>query len=148
MAAGARRRRAAFASRDDALAHFAARPLFARFHPDALAGYVRDGLVPYPDPDPGSDDGPVVLACSPETEALTFTHATDHDVLEHLAEIGCPTTLAYGDLPDAFGPILGGEVHRRMPQATLEIAHGLGHLGPCDDPTRVAGAVVAALAGS
>src|ERR1700722_5255681 len=39
------RRRSAFASYDEALANFAAKPPLNQLHPDALAAYVRGGVA-------------------------------------------------------------------------------------------------------
>ncbi len=69
---GARRRRAVFASREEALAAYTGRGGFRTWAPAQVADYVADGFRDRP-------DGQVELSCAPEWEASNFrSHA--HEV--------------------------------------------------------------------
>lgn len=68
---GARRRRAVFGSRDEALAAYTGRGAFRSWTQAMLADYVADGFR-------DRADGQVELSCSPEWEASNFgSHAHD-----------------------------------------------------------------------
>ena len=72
LESGARRRRAVFASREDALAAYTGRGAFRNWTTDQLADYVQDGFKDRP-------DGQVELACAPEWEASNFA-SHGHDI--------------------------------------------------------------------
>ncbi|HEX8771353.1 MAG TPA: alpha/beta fold hydrolase, partial [Acidimicrobiales bacterium] len=65
LAAGARRRRETFGSRQEATANYTAKPPFAAWVPEALAAYVIDGFEDLP-------DGTVRLKCRRDDEALIY----------------------------------------------------------------------------
>lgn len=131
LAAQARGRRAAFASRDDALRHYASRPPFAALHPDALRAYVDHGLT-----DAGR------LKCRPDDEAALYETATAHDAYVRLPEVACPVVVACGSTSEACPPASARAVAARLPQGRAEVLDGLGHLGPLEDPDRVAESVL------
>lgn len=137
-AVGARRRRAVFASREAARAHYAAKPPLSSLRADVLADYVDGGFAD----DPG---GTVRLRCSPEAEAATFTMAPYAGAWERLAEVACPTTFACGGAPSPFGLDLVTRQAARVQQGRVEEHPGLGHLGPLERPDQVAAAVGRAL---
>ena len=134
-AAGARRRRPAFASRAAARQHYAGKPPLSSLRPDVLADYVEHGFADEP-------DGTVRLRCSPEAEAATFAMARHTDTWNHLAEVACPTTFACGGERSPFGLDLVTRLAARVQQGQVEEVAGLGHLGPLERPERVAAAVV------
>jgi len=68
MAQGALRRRAAFASRQEAFAAYKGRGAFATWADETLLDYLEDGLRALP-------DGTFTLACAPEWEAANFAAA-------------------------------------------------------------------------
>jgi pimeloyl-ACP methyl ester carboxylesterase len=71
LAAGARRRRAVFPSREAAVENYRGRGAFKTWPEAALVDYVHDGFHDRP-------DGTVELACAPEWEASNFSsHALD-----------------------------------------------------------------------
>ncbi len=137
-AAGARRRRAGFASRAEARAHYAEKPPLSSLRPDILADYVEHGFADQP-------DGSVRLRCSPEAEAATFSMARHSDAWDHLAEVACPTTFACGGDDSPFGRGLTAELARRVQHGRPEEHAALGHLGPMQHPDEVAAAVRSAL---
>jgi pimeloyl-ACP methyl ester carboxylesterase len=101
MAAGARRRRRTFASREQMLEAYRRRDPLAQLAPEALEAYVRWGTH--------EDDAGVHLCCPPEIEATIFevssTPEGAADAWEHLPHLSCPATILAGRdtfLPDAF----------------------------------------------
>jgi pimeloyl-ACP methyl ester carboxylesterase len=126
LAAGARRRREAFASRAEALSNFATKAPFDQLHPEALAAYVDNGF--------GHDGDGFRLRCRREDEAQVYAHGLAHDAFAHLGEVGCPVTLACGGKTDAIGPDFLRLMAHRLPAARVEVFTGLGHFGPLEDP--------------
>ncbi len=138
LAAGARRRRTRFASRDEAYGIFAAKPPLSALDPDALHAYVDHGFVDATD----EDGNPVVeLACTPEHEALTYEGGLAHRAFDHLDEVACPVVVATGD-PDDIGPAaFAPPIVESLPDGRLEVFPSLGHFGPLEDPALVAAAI-------
>jgi pimeloyl-ACP methyl ester carboxylesterase len=134
-AAGARRRRAEFPSRQQALEHFSTRPPFTSFDRAALAGYLEEGLL-----DDG--DGSLRLACRPETEAAIYETAAAFDVLGLLDRVDCPVTVAFGDSSDVMSGAGAEVVAERLGHAQIASLKGLDHFGPFDSPLLVAEMVV------
>lgn len=136
MGEAARRRRARFASRADALARYAHRPPLGMLRADALYAYVEHGFRDDPHPDEDLDPG-VVLRCDPAHEAATFEAAGKLSVSD-VGDVDVPVVVARGlrDLvgPGGFAPL----VAEALPDGTMrEYAH-LGHFGPLEDPTTIA----------
>ncbi len=98
-----RRRRAVWPDRAEMQVRFASRPPLDALHPDALAAYLRWGVV-------DRDDGDVELACPPEVEATIFdiTAASPRGALpawEHLAHLRARAVVVSGagtNLPPVF----------------------------------------------
>lgn len=140
LSAGARRRRATFASHDEAYENFAAKPPFDALDPDALRAYVRHGFAP-------TDDGGVTLKCRPEDEAEVYAMGSAHRAFLELDRIGCPVTVAVGDT-SSFGPAaFAGAIAAALPQGHLEQLPHLGHFGPLEAPAEIAFSVRRAFAG-
>ncbi len=134
LAAGARRRREVFASREQALANYAAKPPFDRWAEEALTEYVEHGFADQP-------DGSVQLKCRGEHEALVYEMATAHDGFARLGEVRCPVLVARGADTEAMSPpVLTGLVER-LPDARVEVLPGLAHFGPLEDPAAVAASI-------
>jgi len=131
MSEGARRRRATFASRDELVDYLQSKALFARFDPAVLDAYVQHGFAE-------EDDGSWRLKCLPEYEARTFENGGSTDAVERLGEVACEVALVYGDAPDSFAPEMAQVVRAGLPNAELHVAYGLGHLGPFENPTKIA----------
>ncbi|MGH9285380.1 MAG: alpha/beta fold hydrolase, partial [Acidimicrobiales bacterium] len=140
MVTRARARRADFASREEAYAYFAGRPLFAASHPEALRAYVEHGLADVA-------GGGVTLKCRPADEAEVFAAGVANRAYSRLARVACPTTLACGAATDAFGPAVMAVQAARLAHASTVVLEGVGHLGPMEDPVAVAVAVAAAFGG-
>jgi pimeloyl-ACP methyl ester carboxylesterase len=126
----ARKRRAVFRSREDALENYRAKPPFNGFHPDALAAYVEHGLVDQP-------DGSVALACRREDEASVFEGAPASGAFEALAEVGVPVRVLGGS--EGSDPLqrVAELVTPHLPHGSYARMKGLGHFGPMTAPGEV-----------
>jgi pimeloyl-ACP methyl ester carboxylesterase len=131
MADAALRRRATFASYDEALANFARKAPLNELHPDALAAYVTGGFAP-------GADGSVTLRCSPATEAEVFRGAGNNEAFAALSEIDLPVAMVAGR-PDEYGPVtfVAANLAQLRRGTLIERGH-LGHFGPLEDPAGMA----------
>jgi pimeloyl-ACP methyl ester carboxylesterase len=131
MADAALRRRASFASYDEAIANFARKAPLNELHPDALAAYVRGGFAP-------QADGSVTLRCAPATEAEVFRGAGNGEAFEALSQVDVPVALVAGR-PEEFGPVtfVPGNL-AQLRRGTLVERRHLGHFGPLEDPEGMA----------
>jgi pimeloyl-ACP methyl ester carboxylesterase len=138
LAAGARRRRATFASTEAAYDNYAGKPPFSALDPTALRAYVEHGLAPQP-------DGSVRLKCEPEHEARTYEMGMRHDAFDGLPKVECPVTVVCGEVTDAFPEPVIQMVADRLPHGRAQVMPGLGHFGPLQDPAAVAASIESAL---
>ena len=125
-----RRRRRSFASFDEALANFAAKPPLSSLAPAALDAYVRHGFK--------SRDGAVHIKCDPEFEAQTYEMGAMHDTWQRLGELQVDTWVLAGahapNSPAAIAP----RIAELMPRCTFVEWPDRGHFGPLEDPARFA----------
>jgi pimeloyl-ACP methyl ester carboxylesterase len=134
----ARRRRNSFTSRAAAINNYIRKPPFAFFRADVLAAYVDGGFHDLP-------DGGVTLSCDTESEARVFEAAPRARIGELLVESATPTHLACGEVDPVISDL--DAIARPLGGASTEVFSGLGHLGPFEDPRRVAQAITAAFIG-
>jgi pimeloyl-ACP methyl ester carboxylesterase len=134
LSVGARKRRDAFASREEAYANFAGKAPFDRLHPDALRAYVEHGFEEGP-------EGGVRLRCRPEYEARVYAMGFAHDAFARFGEVACPVTIACGEHTDAITPAVVERQAAALPHARTEVLPGLGHFGPLEDPGAVAASI-------
>lgn len=90
-----------------------------------------------PGAEPGAGVGAptcVRLKCRGEYEARTYEAAVMHGAYRRLAEVGCPVTLACGELTTAFGEDVMRLAAARLPHARVEVLPGLTHFGPFEAP--------------
>lgn len=127
LSASARRRRAVWSSREEALASYRSRPPLDVLDPVALRAYVDHGLRDRP-------DGQVELKCGPEDEAAVYAMGVANGVYPRLPEVRCPTLVVCGENTDAIPPKLGKMSVERLPQGRLEVMPNVGHFGPMQDP--------------
>jgi pimeloyl-ACP methyl ester carboxylesterase len=129
LAAGARRRRAVFPSRQAAVDNYRGRGAFRTWPEAALVDYVHDGFR-----DVG--DGTVELSCAPEWESSNFSsHALDP--WPAMAKITMPITVLRAEVestcnltdPSVFAP---GNRHAR-----IETVPGTTHFLPIERPDLV-----------
>jgi pimeloyl-ACP methyl ester carboxylesterase len=138
LAAGARKRRATFASKDAAFHNYAAKAPFNVLDGAALRAYVEYGFAQQP-------DGSVRLKCDPENEARTYEMSLHHDAFAGLPTVECPVTVVCGELTDAFPEPIITMVADRLPHGRAQVMAELGHFGPLQDPAAVAASIEAAL---
>jgi pimeloyl-ACP methyl ester carboxylesterase len=140
LAAGARRRREVFPTRDAAYENYASKPPLNVFTPEALRAYVDYGFDDLP-------DGTVRLKCRGNDEAETYLMASQHHAFARLPDVHCPVTAACGSDTDAFGVDVIEAVSDRLPHGRPLVLPHLNHFGPMQDPDAVAAAVIAAFGG-
>lgn len=138
LVVGAERRRRRFESVEAAKDRLGARPPLCELDPRVLAAYVEHGLEP-------SSGGGVQLRCDPADEAQIYRQGVRHSAFARLVEVACPVTLARGTASEAVSAGLARRQAELLPRGHLEEFDGLGHLGPLQEPERVAAAAVAAL---
>jgi pimeloyl-ACP methyl ester carboxylesterase len=138
LAAGARKRRPAFGSKQAAFDNYAGKPPFNALDPAALHAYVDHGFRTEP-------DGSVRLKCDPEHEARTYEMGMRHDAYVNLNEVEIPVTVVCGELTDAFPEPVIRMIAERLPDGTAAVMPGLGHFGPLQDPAAVAASILGAL---
>lgn len=140
LPAGARKRRAVFASFGEALENFTAKPPMSSFHPAAREAYVRHGFAPLP-------GGGVTLKCLPEHEARTYETGATSGMFERLPEVSTPTWVMAG-APAPYQPSsFAAAVAERMPAATYVQWDEMGHFGPLEHPETIAAYVARTVAG-
>jgi len=127
LADGARKRRATFASFDDALTNYSSKPPLNVFHPDALYSYVTFGFRQL-------SDGSVTLKCSPEHEAQTYETGVIHETWDDLTKLAVPTWVISGmELnvgPSTVAPLIAAAI----PGSHFVRYDHLAHFGPMQDP--------------
>lgn len=128
LSAIALKRTGTFASRAEARDNFGSRA-FADWDGRALDGYVECGLV---------GEGPVTLACDPETEADIYRASNAHDTWDRLGEVDIPVLVLVGELSDTTPPEFARLQAAQFPRAGIEIVPGVGHFLPMEKPDLVA----------
>jgi pimeloyl-ACP methyl ester carboxylesterase len=137
LAAGARRRREVFPSRQAAYDNYASKPPLQRAAAAALHAYVDFGFDDLP-------DGTVRLKCRGEDEAAVYDNGMRHDAFANLPSVACPVTVSCGSDTDAFGPDAIAAVVERLPHGRAEVLPGLTHFAPVEDPAALASRIIAA----
>ena len=134
MAAQAERRRSHWPDRETARAHLAAKPVFSRWHPAAMDGYLRTGL--------GDDPaGGVRLRCRPRFEAEVYRLSHSHRMWDRLGEVHCPVLVLAGTESDTYRPEDAARLAGRLPGGRFRLAEGTGHFLPMERPELVVAAI-------
>ena len=133
------RRRARFASVEEARANYAAKPPMDDFAPEALDAYLTWGLEP-------DAAGGVALRCRPTSEAAVFAQFPFTDVYRRLGEVSCPVTLVHGSMTKGGQDEDVRDQAARLADGRVQVLEGLSHLGPMQDPGLVARAIAGVLA--
>jgi pimeloyl-ACP methyl ester carboxylesterase len=135
LSEGARRRRASFASLDEAYANYASKPPFSWLDQAALQAYVANGFT-------AADDGSVRLRCAPAIEAQMYLEGAANDSFNDLARVTCPVVVARGTERGAVErDVIDSQVDMLVDGTVIEF-DGLGHFGPLEDPGAVAAAIL------
>jgi pimeloyl-ACP methyl ester carboxylesterase len=131
MADGAARRRASFASYEDAITNYASKPPLNELVPAALHSYVMGGFK-------RQGDGTVTLRCLPTTEAAVFRGAIDSGAWDLWPDLDGPAAVIAGR-EESFGPVafVPSIMSARRDTMLIERRH-LGHFGPLEDPKAMA----------
>ena len=138
MASNARRRREAFASRDEVMWRYAKRAPLDELSAASLAAYVEHGFALL-------DDGSVRLKCRAEWEARIF-EASGKITTTTIAGVTSPVVVSVGDETDSFLTTLGPHIVATLERAKLMEIAGVGHFGPLEAPRRFAELVIEAIA--
>jgi pimeloyl-ACP methyl ester carboxylesterase len=129
IAESARRRRADFDSRDEAVERWSGKPPLSLLDRRCLEAYARGGLVDRP-------DGGVTMACRPEREAEIFEHHNS-GAFDVLAEVRFELAVRAG--VDGERPShlvrLAAEAYPWLDAAWFD---DLTHFGPLEAPERLA----------
>jgi pimeloyl-ACP methyl ester carboxylesterase len=133
------RRRAEWPSARAMFDDLRTKPVFARWHPDALWAYVRHGTR-------ARDDGSVELRCLPRLEAAMYQHDGSLDLFEAMACITVPVLIVRGAETDRLPRANAERAVRMMPRATLIEMPGVTHFAPMEEPEKVAALVLPFLA--
>jgi pimeloyl-ACP methyl ester carboxylesterase len=140
MAGMAERRRATFASWEEAVENYKVKGPFARADDDLLRSYVYWGFSEQP-------DGSIKLKCDPANEAELFRGAIT-DLFEATDCIKCPTTVAVSEFTDpvfsTFNPLLA----ERMPNGMKMELPGRSHFGMFENIPEMADLIATSLFGS
>ncbi len=129
MARAAEERKPSFLSAQEAVDNFAPRPPFNAVDPQVLQDYIEYGFV--------ADNGMLRLRCPAEVEAATYRGAADLDVFDQTSEIEIGVCVATGSTdPQAIH--LGHELSKKIPAGVSMTLDGLGHLGPLENPSKIA----------
>ncbi|MBV9835340.1 MAG: alpha/beta hydrolase [Alphaproteobacteria bacterium] len=137
IARGARRRRAWFASKQEAIDAYRGRGAFASWVGRFLDDYVEDGFAPMPD-----DDG-VTLTCSAQWEAATFA-SSRHNGADLLARVSVPATILIGE-KGSVSRSVDDAASRTSARRTVETVPGTTHFLPMERPDIVRQRLIAAL---
>lgn len=127
----AARRRARFASYEDAVKLLAAKPPLSLLDPAVFTDYLGAGLTDDP-------DGGVRLRCAPDTEAHIYRTAAQSGWRQALPRVRCPVVLLAGQHTVVVPGSYLAEVAAQMADAAAIELLGTGHLGPLEDPAAFA----------
>lgn len=136
LISGALKRRAHFASREEAYENFSSKPPLESLDAKALRAYVECGFAP--------GAAGVRLRCPPFVEASIYRAGLVHDGFSRLGDVGCPVTIAHGGRSLAIEPEVARAQVDALADATLVRFDRLGHFGPLEDLGGVAEAVASA----
>jgi pimeloyl-ACP methyl ester carboxylesterase len=134
LADGARRRRTNFASFDEALANYSAKPPLNVFHPECLEAYVRHGFRE-------TTEGDVTLKCRPEHEARTYESGGLHETWGELGNLTTPVWLVSGVVHPFTPAAIAEQIAPKLPNVHVVSWPDRGHFGPLEDPDRFVGLI-------
>lgn len=131
----ARKRRARFDSREQALQAYRGRGAFRGWSDETLADYLSDGLI--------EDRDGFVLTCAPDWEASNYA-AQAHDPWRALARVERPVRIQKAA---EASPCHIDAPPRGLPEVTVETVAGGSHLFPMIQPEIARAALAEALEG-
>jgi pimeloyl-ACP methyl ester carboxylesterase len=137
LPSGARKRRARFESKEEAVRAFTGRGVFKAFSPEMIEDYVGDGLIEDP-------KGGFKLACRPLYEAATYC-AHRHDPWGALRRVTDPMVVLKAEQNST---IMAASLHRiaaTKADARVATVEGSGHMLPMERPDRARAAIESAV---
>lgn len=140
LATAALKRRAQFASRIEARENFAAKPPLDTLAPDALDAYIEHCFRPATGQgsDAADSAAAVELKCRPEHESRLYIEGGDHDGFDRLGDVGCPVTIAHGEIIASWPSSFAAAMADALPNGRLVPHLDLGHFGPVQAPETIA----------
>ena len=139
MAEGARKRRQVWASTEEMVAAYGARPTFEHWRPDVLQLYAQEGAY-------RREDGQIALKCPGEIEAQVFENSASLNIWDILPRVDSPALVMKGERTEGFLALVATGVAGRMPNARLVTIANAGHLAPMERPDAVVSEVLGFLA--
>lgn len=133
----AAKRRAQFASLEEAQARLTGRGVFAAFTPEVLRDYLGDGLRPA--------SAGMELACSPAFEAATFA-AQGHAPFAALKRVRAPIRALRAAHGSTFLQRSVNILAARQPDLRVETLPGTSHMLPMEQPKSVRAVLASLLA--
>jgi pimeloyl-ACP methyl ester carboxylesterase len=130
---GARKRRAVFPSKGEAVAALTGRGFFKTFPPEALADYVEDGFAE-------TAHGDVTLTCTPAYEAATFM-AQAHDPWAPLANAPGPLVVLRAEIGSTTSDAAAERMRAMRPDLRMARVEGATHALPVERPDRARAAI-------
>ncbi len=131
-------RRTSWPSKAEALAHFAAKKMFARWEPQVLHDYIEHGMVT---PDAGEK---CTLAFSREIETAIYNTLPDNlDRLLKRHPLKCPVAFVGGTFSKEMKQV-GMEMTQKLVNGRISMIDG-GHLFPMEHPLQSAAALEQAI---
>jgi pimeloyl-ACP methyl ester carboxylesterase len=139
MVLGALRRRARFASREEALAAYRGRGAFRTWPNEILIDYLAAGLKATP-------EGDLTLACAPTWEASNYA-VHGHDSWAALRETTIPIDILTAETGSTFRRVGAPDLATFAPRVRVETVAGSTHFLPMERPELVRAALTAAVLG-
>jgi pimeloyl-ACP methyl ester carboxylesterase len=137
MVQGALRRRARFASRDEAFAAYRGRGAFRTWPEETLSDYLETGLTE-------DSAGGLTLACAPAWEAANYA-AQGHDSRAALRACQAPIRILTAEVGSTCRLKSGPGLAAQAPQLRVETVAGTTHFLPMERPDLVREALSAAI---
>jgi pimeloyl-ACP methyl ester carboxylesterase len=131
MGAHTRHRKTTFASVDEMLSRFSAKPPFSSWNPGMLRDYCEYGTRP-------NDNGERELICPRDIEAFYYETAHLYDGLGYLLRCTIPILVIFGGARDAIGPYMVNRLRRELKSAEVVDLPHAGHFAPMEQPEEIA----------
>ncbi|MCR6645695.1 MAG: alpha/beta hydrolase [Terricaulis sp.] len=134
LARGALRRRAHFASREEAAAGFVGRGVFKTFPREVIEDFVGDGLIE------DEKRGGFKLACAPKFEAATYC-AQRHDPWAAFRRVSQPMVMLRAEHHSTVQAATAHRLAMLKPEARIALVEGASHMLPMERPDRARAAI-------
>ena len=126
LVAGARRRRAIFASREAMIESYTGRGAFTSWPVEMIRDYALGGTR-------NLDDGQVELTCAPAWEAGTFQSAGGR-MSRFIEQSKCPATILYAESESTLRGQMADMIRRLQPDWQVKRVDGTSHFLPMEKP--------------